>query len=53
MPAVSDIYTGLVNFRDIGGFASRHGGRVRRGMVFRSGLFSFVGPAASDETPTM
>lgn len=36
-------YQGLVNFRDLGGPASRHGGSVRTGRVFRAGLFSFVG----------
>lgn len=40
-------YAGLVNFRDVGGPTSRHGGAVRTGRVFRAGLFSFVG---SDES---
>ena len=42
------MYTDLVNFRDVGGVRSRHGGTVRTGSVFRAGLFSFVGPEASD-----
>ncbi len=42
------MYDGLVNFRDIGGAASRHGPSVRTGVVFRAGLFSFVGDEAGD-----
>lgn len=41
-------YDGLVNFRDIGGVPSRHGGEVRAGALFRSGMFSLVGPDAAD-----
>ena len=39
----------LVNFRDIGGIASRLGGAVKTGSVYRAGLFSFVGQDASSE----
>ncbi|HPE49254.1 MAG TPA: tyrosine-protein phosphatase [Hyphomonas sp.] len=31
---------GVRNFRDFGGYASRHGGRVRRGRLFRSGHYA-------------
>ena len=37
---------GLTNFRDFGGYASRHGGRVRRDRLYRSGQLHAVG----DET---
>ena len=42
------MFRDLVNFRDIGGMPSRHGGTIRTGQVFRAGLFSFVGDEASD-----
>jgi len=42
------MYEGLVNFRDFGGVPSLHGGVVRSGTLFRSGLFSFVGSEAGD-----
>ena len=32
-------FTGLINFRDAGGYPTRDGGRMRRGVVFRSGRF--------------
>jgi len=31
---------GVRNFRDFGGYASRHGGRVRHGRLFRSGHYA-------------
>lgn len=31
---------GVRNFRDFGGYASSHGGRVRRGRLFRSGHYA-------------
>ena len=31
---------GIRNFRDFGGYASHHGGRVRRGRLFRSGHYA-------------
>jgi protein-tyrosine phosphatase len=31
---------GVRNFRDFGGYASRHGGRVRRGRLYRSGHYA-------------
>jgi len=36
------IYTlqGVRNFRDFGGYASRHGGQVKRGRLFRSGHYA-------------
>lgn len=41
-------YTGLVNFRDIGGHPLRGGGRMTTGVVFRSGRFDAVDPAHAD-----
>ena len=41
------MHTGLVNFRDIGGVTTRDRRRVREGLVFRAGLFSFVDERAS------
>lgn len=31
---------GVRNFRDFGGYASAHGGRVKRGLLFRSGHYA-------------
>ncbi len=31
---------GVRNFRDFGGYASRHGGRVKRGRLYRSGHYA-------------
>lgn len=39
-------YPGVPNFRDFGGYRSRHGGRVRQNRLFRSGQLSEVAPAA-------
>ena len=32
-------FDGVRNFRDFGGYASRHGGNVKRGLLFRSGHY--------------
>lgn len=34
---MSALPTGIVNFRDFSGYPSRYGGRVRRGLLYRSG----------------
>lgn len=31
---------GVRNFRDFGGYTSRHGGQVKRGRLFRSGHYA-------------
>lgn len=35
-------YPGLLGFRDLGGLRSRHGGRLRHGLLFRSGTPQFL-----------
>ncbi|WP_342669624.1 tyrosine-protein phosphatase [Aldersonia kunmingensis] len=35
-------YAGLLGFRDIGGLRTQGGGRVRRGVLFRSGTPQFL-----------
>lgn len=37
-----------INFRDFGGYATADGGRVKTGMLYRSGLMSFVEGAGRD-----
>ena len=36
--------SGVRNFRDFGGYASRHGGQVKRGKLFRSGHYAEATP---------
>ena len=33
-------FDGVRNFRDFGGYASRHGGTVRKGRLYRSGHYA-------------
>ena len=42
------MYDGLVNFRDIGGWHTTFASKVQTDAVYRAGMFSFVGEAASD-----
>jgi protein-tyrosine phosphatase len=41
MRCVDDLIDGAINFRDLGGYPAL-GGRVRRGMVYRSGMTHFI-----------
>lgn len=38
-------FTGSCNFRDIGGYQTRHGASVRWGRVYRAGVLSYFTPA--------
>ena len=39
---------GVRNFRDFGGYSSRHGGQVRAGLLFRSGHYAEASEADID-----